>query len=142
MKTDCMIRMSLCACFAAVGFGADPALTIYNQNFAVIRETLPLDLKSGNNTLRFWGATAQVEPVSVILRDPTGRRVVQVLEQNYRNDPVSQERLLNFYEGKTIEFSIRNPDGTSRIVNGRIVRSGYVPHYQAMQRYGAQYQAN
>jgi hypothetical protein len=122
--------------------GADPALTIYNQNFAVIREILPLDLKAGNNTVRFSGATAQVEPDSVILRDPAGRRTVQVLEQNYRNDPVSQDLLLNLYEGKTIEFSVRNADGTNRIVSGRIVRSGYVPHLQAINRYGPQYQNN
>lgn len=147
MKTYCVTsacgRMAaLCTCITALAFSADPALTVYNQNFAVIREILPLDLKAGNNTVRFTGATAQVEPDSVILRDPAGRQAVQVLEQNYRNDPVSQERLLNLYEGKTIEFSVRNPDGTSRIVNGKIVRSGYVPHYQAMNRYGAQYQNN
>ena len=111
----------MCACFTALAWGADPALTIYNQNFAVIRETLPLDLKSGNNTVRFSGATAHVEADSVILRDPAGRQIVQVLEQNYRNDPVSQERLLNLYEGKTIEFAVRNQDGSTSIVNGRIV---------------------
>ncbi|MGD0778112.1 MAG: hypothetical protein ABSC05_35460, partial [Candidatus Solibacter sp.] len=147
MRTFCVTSTcgriaALCACFTAMLLGADPALTIYNQNFAVIRETLPLDLKAGNNTVRFSGATAHVEPDSVILRDPSGRRVVQVLEQNYRNDPVSQERLLNLYEGKTIEFSVRNPDGTERVVSGKVVRSGYVPHYEAMNRYGAQYQAN
>jgi hypothetical protein len=49
----------LCACFTALLFGADPALTIYNQNFAVIRDTLPLDLKAGNNTVRFSGVTAE-----------------------------------------------------------------------------------
>ncbi|MDR3718154.1 MAG: hypothetical protein P4K98_05080 [Bryobacteraceae bacterium] len=125
-----------------MAFGADPALTIYNQNFAVVRESLPLDLKAGHNTVRFSGVTAQVEPDSVILRDPTGKWAVRVLEQNYRNDPVSQERLLNLYEGKTIDFTVRNPDGTDKIVQGRIVRSGYVPHYQAMYQYGPQYQAN
>jgi len=123
-------------------FGADPALTIYNENFAVIRETLRLDLKAGDNKLVFSGATAQVEPDSVILRDPSGKQIVQVLEQNYRNDPVSQERLLGLNEGKTIEFLVKNPDGSSRVVSGKIVRSGYVPHYQAMSRYGSQYQAN
>jgi hypothetical protein len=129
------------ACFGALLFSADPALTIYNQNFAVIRETLPLDLKAGNNSVRFSDATAQVEPDSVILRDPSGKQVVQMVERNYRNDPVSQERLLGLYEGKTIEFSVPNPDGSGSIVSGRIVRSGYVPHYQAMPRYGRQYQA-
>ena len=147
MQTYCVIGTcgrlaALCAGFTALVWGADPALTIYNQNFAVIRETLPLDLQAGNNTVRFSGATAHVEPDSVILRDPAGRRVVQVVEQNYRNDPVSQERLLNLYEGKTIEFAIRNQDGSTRIVSGKIVRSGYVPHYEAMNRYGAQYQVN
>ena len=133
--------VTTCVVFTGLVFGADPALTIYNQNFAVIRETLPLDLKAGNNTLRFSGATAQVEPDAVILRDATGRRAVQVLEQNYRNDPVTQERLLNLYEGKTIEFTVRNQDGTSKVVSGKVVRSGYVPHYQAMNQYGPQYQA-
>src|ERR1035437_3875642 len=100
MKTFCVT--STCGRLAALGavftvlvLGADPALTIYNQNFGVVRETLPLDLKAGNNTVRFSGATAHVEPDSVILRDPAGRRAVVVVEQNYRNDPVSQERLLN-----------------------------------------------
>jgi hypothetical protein len=118
------IALSSCA---ALLFGADAALTIYNQNFAVIRETVPLDLKAGNNTVNFEGATSQVEPDSVILRDPTGTRAVQVLEQNYRNDPISQERLLGLYEGKTIDFAIRNNDGTTSIVSGKIIRSGYAP---------------
>jgi hypothetical protein len=111
--------------FATLALGADPALTIYNQNFAVIRETLPLDLKAGNNVVRFSDATAQVEPSSVILRDPAGRNALQVVEQNYRNDPVSQERLLSLYEGKTIDFQLGAP---YNVVSGRIVRSGYVPH--------------
>jgi len=137
----CARLAALCTYFTALAFGADPALTIYNQNFAVVREIFPLDLKAGNNTVRFSGATAQVEPDSVILRDPTGQRTVQVIEQNYRNDPVSRERLLNLYEGKTIEFSVRNPDGTYRTVSGKIVRSGYVSRYQAMTPYNGDYQA-
>jgi hypothetical protein len=116
---------ALCVSFTALALGADPALTIYNQNFAVIRELLPLDLQAGNNTIHFSGVTAQVEPDSVILRDPAGRRMVVVMEQNYRNDAVSQERLLSLYEGKTIEFFIRNSSGAPSIVSGKIVRSGY-----------------
>src|SRR3954469_19204990 len=83
---------------------AEPALTIYNQNFAVVRDTVPLDLKAGVNEVRFADATAHVEPDSVILRDPTGQHSLRVLEQNYRNDPVSQELLLSLFEGKTIDF--------------------------------------
>jgi hypothetical protein len=92
---------------------AQPALTIYNQNFAVVRDSVPLDLKSGVNEVRFAEATAQLEPDSVILRDPAGKRMLQILEQNYRNDPVSQELLLSLNEGKTIDFeNVRTKDNT------------------------------
>ena len=109
---------------------AEPALTIYNQNFAVVRDTVPLDLQAGVNTVRYTGATAQVEPDSVILRDPNGRHSLQILEQNYRNDPVSQELLLSLFEGKTIDFEdLRMKDNTQvrELIPGKIIRSGYVP---------------
>src|SRR6185437_3246526 len=71
------------------------ALTIYNQNFFVAREHVPLDLKAGVNEAQYVGVAAHLEPDSVILRDPSGR-ALQILEQNYRNDPVTQELLLSF----------------------------------------------
>ncbi|HEV2438363.1 MAG TPA: hypothetical protein VG077_20435 [Verrucomicrobiae bacterium] len=109
---------------------AEPALTIYNQNFAVVRDTVPLDLKSGVNDVRYPDATAQVEPDSVILRDPTGKHSLQILEQNYRNDPVTQELLLSLFEGKTIDFErmrLKDNTQTPEMIPGKIIRSGYVP---------------
>ncbi len=104
-------------------FSADPALTIYNQQFAVIRETIPLDLKSGLNQVAFTGATAHLEPESVMLRDPSGQRVLRVVEQNYRADPVSLEALLKRYEGQTIDFQVRNGDRVEAVA-GKIIRAG------------------
>ena len=112
---------------AAVSFAAEPALTIYNGGYAVVRETLPIDLKAGVNQVSFAGATAQVEADSVILRDIAGKAEFQILEQSYRNDPVSQSLLLSFFEGKTLEFNRRETNKPDRIVAGKVVRSGYVP---------------
>lgn len=114
----------------ALAVQAEPALTIYNQNFAVVRDTVPLDLKSGANSVRYADATAQVEPDSVILRDPTGKRSLQILEQNYRNDPVSQELLLSLFEGKEIPFQnfrMKENTQTQETIMGKVVRSGYIP---------------
>lgn len=94
------------------------------------REHLPLDLKPGPNRIGYTGIAAHVEPDSVILRDPSGR-ALQILEQNYRNDPISQELLLSFYEGKTIEFLVQ----PGQTVKGKIVRSGYIPSYGYAQGY-------
>ena len=102
---------------------ASQSLTIYNQDFAVVRQDIPLDLKSGESQVNVNEITMHLEPDSVILRDPSGKHPVTVLEQNYRADPVSQFSLLSLYEGKTIDFE--HPDHT--IVKGRVVRSGYVP---------------
>lgn len=106
-------------------FGAEPALTIYNQNFAVVREIIPLDLKAGVNQIRFTDTTAYLEPGSVILRDPAGKQAMVIVEQNYRADPMSQELLLSLNEGQTIQFLVQRGDQTE-IVQGKVVRSGFV----------------
>jgi hypothetical protein len=123
-----------CSLFAQQA--SQPSLTIYNQDFAVIRQEIPLELKSGVNQVNENEITMHVEPDSVILRDPTGKRGLQVLEQNYRADPISEGMLLSLYEGKTIEFET----SAGQIVKGRVIRSGYTPHnYFAMNRYGQSY---
>jgi len=118
---------------------AEPSLTIYNQNFAVVRQPLALDLTAGVTEVRVTDITAHMEPDSVILRDPQGKRAVQILEQNYRADPISQGLLLSLYEGKEIDFLIQKTEGQNEIVRGKIIRSGYEPHRSGMQRYGNQY---
>jgi hypothetical protein len=128
MKTLISI-LSLGAAATLAAF-AQPALTIYNQDFAVVRDTVPLDLKSGVNNVRYADATARVEPDSVILRDPAGKHALQIWEQNYRNDPVTQELLLSLFEGKTINFDVvRLKDNTQvhELVAGKVIRSGFVP---------------
>ena len=115
---------------------ADPSLTIYNENFAVVRDAVPLDLKAGVNDVSYAGTSAQLEPDSVILRDPAGKVDLQILEQNYRNDPITQDLLLSLNEGKTIDFLIRQPDKPDQTVQGTIVRSGYVPPSQVTDQFG------
>jgi hypothetical protein len=130
--TNAIMKLLAAALLVSAAFAAnaEPALTIYNQNFAVVRDTVPLDLKAGANAVTYAGATAQVEPDSVILRDPAEKHLLQILEQNYRNDPVSEALLLSLFEGKTIDFEkVRLKDNTQtpELIPGKIIRSGFVP---------------
>ena len=134
MKRFLVVVLSLCSLARADQKQIQPALTIYNQNFVVIREHVPLDLRPGANQVTFTGVTSHLEPDSVILRDPAGR-ALQVLEQNYRNDPISQELLLSRYEGKTIDFLVHLEGGKTETVRGKIIRSGYVPSPSYADRY-------
>ncbi len=117
----------------------DRALTIYNQNFAVVRQTVPLNLTPGLNHVSVSDITFHLEPDSVVLRDPAEKRILKIREQNYRADPISQDLLLSLNEGKTIDFQVTHGDQIS-VVSGRIIRSGYVPHTEAYSTFGSQYQ--
>lgn len=108
----------------AAAFAAEPSLTIYNQNFAVVRGTVPLDLKEGVNQIHLADLTAQTDASSVVLRDPAGANSFQVLEQNYRGNPISQALMLAQFEGQTIDFLVHEPTKPDTVVAGKIIRSG------------------
>lgn len=115
----------LCTSFSAglLAQSSQPSLTIYNQDFAVVRQEIPLDLKSGENQVNVNEITMHLEPDSVVLRDPAGKHALQIFEQNYRADAISEALLLSLYEGKTIDFEGAN----GQMVKGKIIRSGYTP---------------
>lgn len=104
----------------------DPAaLTIYNQHFAVVRETVRLDLKKGANNVTYDRVTGLLEPDSVVLRDPTGKRSLRLLEQNYQTDAVNYQQLLARFEGKTLDFLVQRPGGGgTEIVPAKLIRAG------------------
>jgi len=116
LKTTCLLTL------IAAQLCAQPAITVYNQNFGVVRDTITLDLKKGLNDTAYSGVTAQLEPESVVLRDPSGQVALSVVEQSYRGDPVDQQRLLHMFEGQTIEF-LKYIDGKEVIEKGKIVRA-------------------
>ncbi|HTL67002.1 MAG TPA: DUF4139 domain-containing protein [Lacunisphaera sp.] len=124
---------------AATAAANQPALTIYNQNFALVREHVPLDLKAGVTPVSFSGVTMHLEPDSVVLRDPSGKVALRVLEQSYRADTISAGLLLSLYEGKELDFLVRDQNAKEYIVKGKVIRSGYTPNTGAMNRYGQQF---
>ena len=105
-----------------------PQITIYNQDFALVRQVRTLRLKEGENELRLGGVAALLEPESVVLRDRQDPKGLRVLEQRFEGDPLSQGFLLRQHEGKVVAFQTLNPaTGKREIVNGRVLRSGYSP---------------
>jgi hypothetical protein len=127
--SPCIAAALFAASIAGAQQPAEPeppatSLTIYNQNFAVARTMLNLDLRSGINNVETNQVTNQLEPDSVVLRDlanSSGKASssFRILEQNYEAAVVTQDFLLQKYEGKTIEFELS--PGTN--VEGKIIRA-------------------
>lgn len=103
------------------------SLTIYNHDFAVARTTIDLDLKPGTTEVTTTEVTSQVEPDSVILRDPGSKHAFSIAEQNYDAGKVSQEWLLQKYEGKTLDFQTdaygENGQLKRTVVQGKVLRA-------------------
>ena len=118
----------------------DVALTIYNSDFALVKETRTLTLQQGANETRFTNVTSLLEPDSVVLRDRKDPEGLRILEQNYEGDPLSEASLLRLSEGKTLQFRNVNPaTGAVEIVSGRLIRAGYDGGNDwAMRRHGGQ----
>jgi hypothetical protein len=78
------------------------AVTVYNQNFGVVRETRRLKLGSGRIELSFKDVSANIQPETVRLHSLTEGALFEVLEQNYRYDLLTPAKLLEKYVGKQI----------------------------------------
>jgi hypothetical protein len=101
---------------------AGTSLTIYNSDLAVARTTVDLDLKQGNNEVTTTKVTSQLEPDSVVLRDPQDHHPVQIVEQNYDAAVATQAWMLKKYEGQTIDFEVTHGDRVET-VQGKILRA-------------------
>ena len=75
-------------------------VTVYNQNFGVVKEYRPKFLDKGLNRVLYSGVAALIDPTSVKLKAVDG--VVTVLEQNFQYDLVSREKILDKYLDKNI----------------------------------------
>ena len=78
------------------------ALTVYNQNFAVVKDVRTLKLDGKVSAVRFRDVAKQIDPTSVHFKSLTDPEGTRVLEQNYEFDLVSADKLLDKYIDKGI----------------------------------------
>ncbi|MEN8374637.1 MAG: DUF4139 domain-containing protein [Gemmatimonadota bacterium] len=77
------------------------AITVYNQNFGLVREVRTVDMGRGRIQLEFAGVPSAVQTETVRVR-PLGGGTFRVLEQNYLYDLLSPQKLLEKYVGRTV----------------------------------------
>jgi hypothetical protein len=130
--------------FCAATFAADPAslpdstaadrtsvaVTVYNQNLALVRETRNLALdRTGVATLRFMDVPSQINPRTVHVQPLSGAGP-SVLEQNYEYDLISPEKLMEKYVGRDLEVVEQADDLTTRTVKATLLSTNGGPIYR------------
>jgi hypothetical protein len=91
-------------------------VTVYNQNLALVKEYRTMNLGKGNNVIKYVDVASQIDPTSVMFRDPRSQNTV-VVEQNYEYDLVSSEKLLDKYLDKEITVTSDNESFTGRLLS-------------------------
>lgn len=87
---------------ASAGDVEEVALTIYNDELALIRETRTLSLDQGTQALALSEVSGQLRPETVHLQ--VDGLALELLEQNYDYDLVSRDKLLQKFIGRQIEI--------------------------------------
>jgi hypothetical protein len=78
-------------------------VTVYNQNFGVVREQRRVQLGEGLVELAYGDVAAELEAQTVHIKSLDDTDAFSVLEQNYRYDLLTPETLLKKFVGKTIQ---------------------------------------
>jgi hypothetical protein len=78
------------------------AVTVYNNDLGVVRDVRRFDIRNGLSEIRMQDVPTRIDATTVKITDLQHPKDVDVVEQNYEYDLVSQEKLLSKYIDKTI----------------------------------------
>ena len=99
------------------------AITIYNQNFGLVKDVRKVALDEGINSLRFSDVAAAIDPTTVSFTSLTSPNAVVVREQNYQYDVMDPQTILSKSTGKTVTFRRVLDSGQVRETTGELLNS-------------------
>jgi hypothetical protein len=103
------------------------SITVYNQNFGIVREVRNLNLKDGVNYLRFEDVAEKIDPTTVSFKSLTAPDSVAVVEQNYQYDVLNAATVLDKSVGKRLTVKHYGSDGRVSTDTGTLL----APPHQA-----------
>jgi len=86
----------------------DVAITIYNSNIGLVKDTRLIDLKLGIHELKFMDVAGKIDPTTVHIKSLINGSSLNVLEQNYEYDLLSPQKLLEKYVGQKVQLATFN----------------------------------
>ena len=99
------------------------AVTIYNQDLALVKDTRKVKLKKGLNALALRDVSAQIRPETALLRSINTPGSLTLLEQNFYFDLLTPHKMLEKYVGKTVSIVKVHPTTGAETVEQATVLS-------------------
>ena len=85
------------------------AVTIYNENLALIKDTRKVRLANGEERLAWRDVSAQIRPETALLRNLTHPKGFFLVEQNFDFDLLTPQKLLEKYVGQNVTILRSHP---------------------------------
>jgi hypothetical protein len=85
------------------------AVTIYNENLALVKDQRKLQLKTGPLALAFRDVSARMRPETALLRSVSAPGSLYVQEQNFDFDLLTPQKLLEKYVGRSVQLVRTHP---------------------------------
>ncbi len=98
-------------------------LTVYNQGFALVKETRTMDLRSGRQLVNVEDVAERIEPNSVAIKSLSAPGSFTILEQNYQYDLIGVTAILNKAVGHKITLHRVLPNGDRETIRGTLLSS-------------------
>ena len=92
------------------------AVTIYNENLALVKDQRELRLPKGDARLAFQEVSAQIRPETALLRNLTEPKDFWIYEQNFDFDLLTPQKLLEKYVGEKVAVVPQLPEGPGQEV--------------------------
>jgi hypothetical protein len=88
----------------------DVAITIYNSNIGLVKDTRLVEFKPGIHELKFMDVAAKIDPTTVHIKSLINGSSLNVLEQNYEYDLLNPQKLLEKFVGQKVQLATINPE--------------------------------
>ncbi len=80
------------------------AVTIYNENLALVKDQRKVQLKRGTSNLAFRDVSARMRAETALLRSTSAPGSISVLEQNFDFDLLTPQKLLEKYVNRSVSI--------------------------------------
>ncbi len=98
------------------------AVTIYNENLALVKDTRRVQLDQGQNRLALREVSGRMRPETAQLRSLTHPGSLALLEQNFDFDLLTPAKLLEKYVGRDVRIVRTHPQtGVESLVAARVL---------------------
>jgi len=85
------------------------AVTIYNQDLALVKDSRTVALESGENALAWRDVSARIRPETALLRNQSAPKGFYLIEQNFDFDLLTPQKLLEKHVGRKLRVIKTNP---------------------------------